>query len=134
MPVKGYESLTYPPRDARRGIATRASRATRTALAGGAVAAATATVVATAWVPAAFAAADPLQVQLGICGTGSSATWDASQLPVLTSGTATAGTCPILPGGTDPGVDTNPGKARAHIAHQDHAAVIPVISVKPIGR
>ncbi len=94
--------MSYSPRDAKPGIAARASRATRTALAGGAVAAATAGVVATAWVPAAFAAADPLRVQLVACGTGASATWDG-QLPVLTSGTAAAGTCAILPGGTAPG-------------------------------
>src|SRR5579875_398234 len=42
----------------------------------------------------------PLQVTLSACGTGSSAVWSAAMTPVLTIGTAPAGTCGAPAGST----------------------------------
>lgn len=46
------------------------------------------------------AATTPLQVKLSACGTGSSAVWNSGLDPVLTAGTAGAGTCGAPAGST----------------------------------
>jgi Putative Ig domain len=46
------------------------------------------------------AAANPLQVKLVACGTGSSAVWNSDLNPVLTAGTASAGQCGAPAGST----------------------------------
>lgn len=56
--------------------------------------------VATTAAANADAVTNPLQVKLTACGTGSSAVWSSALNPVLTAGTASAGTCGAPAGST----------------------------------